>query len=81
MRLRAPVIILCALLKRLLQTMADMFTTPPAGTPVEPNNGVRYYYRRQIFPSTTADKENFEANREVSWRFSASAASWNCDGP
>ena len=52
--------------------MADMFTTPPAGTPVEPNNGVRYYYRRQIFPSTTADKENFEANREVSWRFSAS---------
>jgi hypothetical protein len=52
--------------------MADMFTTPPAGTPVEPNNGVRYYYRRQIHPSTTADKENFEANREVSWRFSAS---------
>ena len=52
--------------------MADMFTTPPAGTPVEPNNGVRYYYRRQIFPSTTADKENFAANREVSWRFSAS---------
>ena len=52
--------------------MADMFTTAPAGTPVEPNNGVRYHYRRQIHPSTTADKENFSANREVAWRFSAS---------
>ena len=39
---------------------------------MEPNNGVQYYYHRQIFPSTTADKEDFEANREVSWRFSAS---------
>ena len=52
--------------------MADMFTTPPAGTPIEPNNNVRYYYRRVIRPSTTSDKDNFEANREISWRFSAS---------
>ena len=39
---------------------------------MERNNGVQYYYHRQIFPSTTADKENFEANREVSWQVSSS---------
>ena len=51
--------------------MADMFQTPPAGTPIEPNNGVRYYYRRQIFPATPASKDNFQPGREVSWRFNA----------
>ena len=36
--------------------MADMFQTPPAGTPIEPNNGVRCYYRRQILLPTPASK-------------------------
>ena len=43
-------------LPRKVQRMADMFQTPPAGTPIEPNNGVRCYYRRQILLPTPASK-------------------------
>jgi hypothetical protein len=49
-----------------------MFTTPPAGTPVEPTNGVRYYYRRQIYPATPSTGTDFQPGREVQWRFQAS---------
>jgi hypothetical protein len=49
-----------------------MFTTPPAGTPVEPTNGVRYYYRRQIYPATPSTGADFQPGREVQWRFQAS---------
>ena len=52
--------------------MTSMFTTPPAGTPVEPTNGVRYYYRRQIYPATPSVGTDFQPGREVQWRFQAS---------
>ena len=52
--------------------MTSMFTTPPAGTPVEPTNGVRYYYRRQIYPATPSTGTDFQPGREVQWRFQAS---------
>ena len=54
------------------RVMTSMFTTPPAGTPVEPTNGVRYYYRRQVYPATPSTKENFQSGREIQWRFQAS---------
>ena len=31
----------------------EMFQTPPAGTPVEPTNGVRYYYRQTVLLAQT----------------------------
>ena len=52
--------------------MADMFTTPPAGTPLAPNNNVRYYYRRQIQTATPSTKDEHVAGRECAWRFAAS---------
>jgi hypothetical protein len=51
----------------------DMFQTPPAGTPVEPTNGVRYYYRQQIYPATPSTGPNFTPGREVQFRFQASS--------
>ena len=50
----------------------SMFETAPAGTPIEPTNQVRYYYRRQIYPSTPSTGENHVAGREIQWRFQAS---------
>ena len=47
----------------------QMFETPPAGTPVEPTNGVRYYYRQQVDPATHSTGPNFTPGREVQWRF------------
>ena len=52
--------------------MTDMFTTPPAGAPLAPNNSVRYYYRRQVFTATPSTKDDHVAGRECSWRFAAS---------
>jgi hypothetical protein len=51
----------------------QMFETPPAGTPVEPTNGVRYYYRQQVYPATPSTGPNFTPGREVQWRFQASS--------
>lgn len=51
---------------------SGMFETQPAGTPIEPSNSVRYYYRRQIYPATPSTGPNHVAGREVQWRFQAS---------
>ena len=51
----------------------NMFETPPAGTPVEPTNAVRYYYRQQIYPATPSTGPNFTPGREVQFRFQASS--------
>lgn len=51
----------------------NMFETPPAGSPVEPTNSVRYYYRQQVYPSTPSTGPSLPAGREVPWRFQASS--------
>ena len=51
---------------------SGMFETQPAGTPIEPSNSVRYYYRRQIYPATPSTGPNHVAGREVQGRFQAS---------
>ena len=56
-----------------LDMSTQMFETPPAGTPVEPTNGVRYYYRQQVYPATPSTGPNFTPGREVQWRFQASS--------